>query len=47
MTVFQQREELKKMYPGSDRWAKRVDNMSEDQVTAIYLKNVNKKEGNK
>lgn len=33
-----QREELKKLYPNSERWSKKVDKMSDTQVTAIYLK---------
>lgn len=33
----QYREELKKAYP-SDQWAKKVDAMRPDQVTAIYIR---------
>lgn len=32
------REELKKLYPKSTGWRKRVNQMSPEQVTAIYLK---------
>lgn len=31
-----EREELKKAYPKSDRWADKVDKMSQSQVIAIY-----------
>jgi hypothetical protein len=42
MTDAQKRTALKSMYPGSKFWGKRVDKMSETQVTAIYLKNIDK-----
>ena len=34
----QEREELKKAYPNSKKWAEKVDRMPPDQVTAIYIK---------
>lgn len=37
MVDRQQREELKKAYP-SQRWAEKVDKMSAQQVTAIYIR---------
>ncbi len=37
MTSVNEREEVKKVYP-SESWASRVDNMSEAQITALYLK---------
>lgn len=39
MSVDEKREYLKALYP-SKRWAKRVDRMRDDQVTAIYLKKI-------
>lgn len=33
-----EREELKKAYPNSQRWHERVDKMPPDQVTAIYIR---------
>lgn len=38
MASDQEREELKKLYPGNKRWAEKVNKMSEEQVTAIYLR---------
>lgn len=38
MDVNQQREELKKAYPNSKQWHKKVDRMPENQVTAIYIR---------
>ena len=32
------REALKAAYPTSKRWATKVNNMTETQVTAIYLR---------
>jgi hypothetical protein len=32
------REELKKAYPKSERWHKKVNKMRPDQVTAIYIR---------
>jgi len=32
-----EREQLKKVYP-SKTWAKKVDNMSDQQITAIYIR---------
>lgn len=34
----QDREELKKAYPGNSRWADKVDRMNPQQVTAIYIR---------
>ncbi len=34
----QEREELKKAYPGSGQWCAKVDAMSPEQVTAIYIR---------
>lgn len=34
----QEREELKKAYPGNRRWAEKVDKMIPAQVTAIYIR---------
>lgn len=34
----QEREELKKAYPGSEKWAEKVDKMRPEQVTAIYIR---------
>lgn len=31
------REVLKRVYP-SNKWARKVDHMSDDQVTAVYLR---------
>ena len=39
MNNSQIRDTVKEMYPNQS-WAKQVDNMSDDQVTAIYLKNL-------
>lgn len=33
-----QREAVKSAYPNSKSWASKVDNMSDTQVTAIYLR---------
>lgn len=33
-----EREELKKAYPNSKKWAEKVDKMTPDQVTAIYIR---------
>lgn len=39
MKIEKKREALKGAYPGSgERWHKRVDEMSDDQVTAMYLR---------
>lgn len=38
MDDYQKREELKKVYPGREGWADKVDRMSAAQVTAIYLR---------
>lgn len=35
--INRQREELKKAYPGV-KWAKKVNLMPPDQVTAVYLR---------
>lgn len=32
------REELKKAYPKSENWHRKVDKMTPDQVTAIYIR---------
>lgn len=37
MNVQQQREEIKKYY-SSPSWTKKVNNMDDAQVTAIYLR---------
>ncbi len=37
MTEVNYREELKKVYPGQ-RWADKVNKMSDEQVVAIYIK---------
>lgn len=34
----QKREELKKVYPENSSWADKVNKMSLEQVTAIYLR---------
>jgi hypothetical protein len=34
----QKREAIKQVYPKSTRWAEKVNKMSEEQVTAIYLR---------
>lgn len=34
----QEREELKKAYPNSEQWHDKVNKMSDDQVTAIYIR---------
>jgi hypothetical protein len=34
----QEREELKKAYPNSEKWHARVDKMSPVQVAAIYIR---------
>lgn len=41
---MREREELKKLYPNSKSWVEKVNNMSDKQVTAIFLrfKNENK-----
>lgn len=36
------RETLRDMYPG-ERWRKKVANMSDSQVHAIYMRHINKK----
>lgn len=36
MDIEAMRREIAKAYPG-DKWAKRVRNMSAEQVTAVYL----------
>lgn len=33
-----EREAVKNVYSGSTRWAEKVDKMSPNQVTAIYLR---------
>lgn len=38
MNDAQKREELKKAYPNSPKWHKRVDKMSGSQVTAVYIR---------
>lgn len=37
MTVDKQREALKSVYSGR-RWVQKVDHMTNEQVTAIYLR---------
>jgi hypothetical protein len=37
MTVAQRRVALKKAYPGT-KWADRVDQMSDEQVVAVYIR---------
>ncbi len=37
MTI-NQREELKKAYPNSRDWHEKVNKMSSEQVTAIYIR---------
>jgi len=34
----QEKEELKKAYPQSKQWAEKVDKMSAEQATAIYIR---------
>ncbi len=34
----QDREELKKAYPGSKAWAEKVDKMTPSQVSATYIR---------
>jgi hypothetical protein len=36
------RSELKRLYPDSQMWARRVKKMKESQVTAIYFKSQDK-----
>lgn len=39
MNIEKKREALKGAYPGSGKqWAEKVDNMTDDQVTAMYLR---------
>lgn len=39
MKIDKKREQLKGAYPGSgEKWAKKVDNMTDDQVAAMYLR---------
>lgn len=40
-SVQEQREYVKQLYPGPG-WTRKVNNMPEDQVTAIYLREINK-----
>ena len=42
-SVSYMRDALKQMYPGSHRWAKRVDQMADGQVLAIYNRKINSK----
>jgi hypothetical protein len=37
--IHQMRDAIKEMYP-NENWAIQVDRMADDQVTAIYLKNL-------
>jgi hypothetical protein len=37
MTAIQDREKLKKLYPG-DKWSKKVDKMSDAQVAAVLIR---------
>ena len=37
MASVNKREELKKVYPGQ-KWAEKVKNMTDAQVTAVYLR---------
>lgn len=37
MKIQQKREALKGAYPGK-KWAEKVDNMSDSQVTAMYMR---------
>ena len=46
MDVKDMRRELLKAYPG-EKWRKRVEKMSDAQVTAIYLNMQEKKRNNK
>ena len=39
MVTSEMKQKLKKMYPSSETWAKRVDKMKAAQVYAIYRKN--------
>ena len=38
MSLDQERQKLKKAYPTSTRWAKRVDKMSDAQVFAVLMR---------
>jgi hypothetical protein len=38
MSIFTMRETLKQAYPDSKTWSKRVSNMTEGQVTAIFFR---------
>lgn len=38
MNTDQQREELKKAYPHSPEWHKKVKRMSGSQVSAVYIR---------
>jgi len=38
MAGISNREMIKKAYPHSETWAKKVDRMPDAQVTAIFLK---------
>ena len=39
MNMQQTRDAVKKMYPNQN-WASQVDKMADDQIIAIYLKNL-------
>ena len=39
MKIEKKREALKDAYPGSgEKWAKKVDNMTDTEVSAMYLR---------
>lgn len=40
MAEDQKRYDVKMMYPNSKRWAAKVDKMSDAQVYAIYMRNL-------
>lgn len=37
MTNYEMKELVKKVYPNSQSWSKKVDKMDEQQLIAIYL----------
>ena len=39
MVTSEMKQKLKKMYPSSETWARKVDKMKAKQVYAIYCKN--------
>lgn len=45
MDEQQKREEVKKAYPDSKRWAQKVDKMSTEQVNAVYFRLFEKGKG--